>query len=524
MSGRTVRKRERKSFSQICNLWNQTAAERAGALKLGPWQRENHVAQKPNAAAMLSGTLYDVRLSSTPGPSMSEIQKESRFAEQKGLSTKPRSQLSNVLPTSIEDLPRKKDHDSREEECARALAGLSLSVKVLLRMSLPIPPQTAATQIQSIWRGFSTRKVLPVFVAHAHRICMLVERHRKRCLSREGISEELLGKNVLGFTKLEQYQNPFNQHELKGKLRLLWSSKRLSLPVPSELRKDVPYRSAAIDIQICICFVTNFISFHVGQRARGRDQGNRLSASSILILQRLNAIVEKDHDLLIRKLQACFRGWSVRKQLFGTYSPVVSSTKGCIRDAIRRRSAGLIILRSLRKMIWAVQWMKIKPIIVQLIDIAKSEKSFYMSLDKLYRTAWIPLEKRALTKLERDTSRHASELDKISAPRFPHVTPRDLAVIFGNLVELRKIVLHQLNAIAACFDAIPHLGFERILQTHEKLLVALSQYISNFPQAMVRQFEFRQHHAFEFWVTGLEESIGNHLISHFMGTLLTKEI
>mmetsp|Transcript_610 Transcript_610/g.1594 ORF Transcript_610/g.1594 Transcript_610/m.1594 type:complete len:734 (+) Transcript_610:169-2370(+) len=490
------RKRERKEFSEMCNFWNQTAAERAGAIRHIPLQPGIQNSQK----------IKDLTLQRELGPDLRIPFKPSRLT----------SKIPRVQQMSVQLCSRIRDHNHRGEECARALATLSLGPKVLRAMNLPIPAHLAASQIQSSWRGFATRKVLPVLISHAHRICMLVERHRKRCLSKEGISEELLGKNVLGFANLEHYDNPFSQKELKGKLRLLWSSKRSILPIPCELRNDIPYRSASIDVHICICFVTNFISFHVGKGEFGRNNDVDGSASSALILQRLNAIVDKDHEHLIRKLQACFRGWSVRKMLFGTCLSFPGPVKHCIRDAIKRRCAGLVILRFLRKMVWGIHWMKIKPIVVQLMDIAKSQKTFYMSLDHLYRTVWVPLEKRASSNLECNTLEPTFELGKIYVPNFPQITPRDLAVMFGNFTELRSIVLHQLNSVAACIAGIPRLDLKKILQVNERLLVALSQYTSNFPQAMLRLFEFRQHDGFELWMAGLECSMEKSLISNFM--------
>jgi len=66
---------------------------------------------------------------------------------------------------------------------AVALGSLSLSARVYLRLCLALPPDLAASLIQAWWRGFAVREVLPRLLLHAHRVCGIVERHRRRLLT-----------------------------------------------------------------------------------------------------------------------------------------------------------------------------------------------------------------------------------------------------------------------------------------------------------------------------------------------------
>ena len=54
--------------------------------------------------------------------------------------------------------------------------------------------------------------------------------------------------------------------ETKRQLGQSWSSKRLTYPLPDDLRACVPYCSGGVEVTVCLCFMTHRIAFHLGQR------------------------------------------------------------------------------------------------------------------------------------------------------------------------------------------------------------------------------------------------------------------
>lgn len=48
-----------------------------------------------------------------------------------------------------------------------------------------------------------------------------------------------------------------------------WSAKRITYPLPHDLASAVAYLSAKMDVTVCLCFVSNLISFHLAARIGG---------------------------------------------------------------------------------------------------------------------------------------------------------------------------------------------------------------------------------------------------------------
>ena len=48
-----------------------------------------------------------------------------------------------------------------------------------------------------------------------------------------------------------------------------WSAKRITYPLSQDLRSTVAYISARMDVTVCLCFVSNLISFHIASRVGG---------------------------------------------------------------------------------------------------------------------------------------------------------------------------------------------------------------------------------------------------------------
>ena len=265
-----------------------------------------------------------------------------------------------------------------------ALGTLSLSARVYLRLCLALPPHLAASLIQVLsqphsfwhlmpffeggvvadiqwahrsctqawWRGYAVRRVLPVLLLHAHRVCGIVERHRKRlvhqahppdtpdctpiampaqvhetllngtCAGRDGQGTHSLQtatrQSQVSACTVQGYTTAHAQAGLKRKLALSWSAKRITYPLCIDLSSTVPYLSAPIDVTVCLCFVSNFISFHIAERIGGvgSDDSNP-TAQTTLALKRLHSIVEDDQKLLVTRVQQRYRGWRVRKSIFG---------------------------------------------------------------------------------------------------------------------------------------------------------------------------------------------------------------
>lgn len=232
------------------------------------------------------------------------------------------------------------DSPTKAKNAARAPIGalgtLSLSARVYLRLCLALPPDLAASLIQAWWRGFAVREVLPVLLIHAHHVCAIVHRHRKRLLvqvesdedskrsafvihkrvGEEGVTAQepaLMGPMTTGSphrgaaaspqlraahpersTATDTHiltHSPAREREgqasgrrlqgggggggqtrkeaesgLKRKLALSWSAKRITYPLPNDLASSVPYVSARTHVTVCLCFVTNQISFHLAAR------------------------------------------------------------------------------------------------------------------------------------------------------------------------------------------------------------------------------------------------------------------
>ena len=183
----------------------------------------------------------------------------------------------------------------RKDAGASVLATLSLSARVYLRLCLPLPPDLAAALIQAWWRGFALRQVLPAMIVHAHRVCGIVERHRKRLLQElhqpppraphspprpaaqdadtaahahsslsssshtpSRMSPASRNAGLVDGGSVIGYATPHAQEALKRHLALAWSTKRITYPLALDLRDMVvcvvcvPYMYALYVCLICM--------------------------------------------------------------------------------------------------------------------------------------------------------------------------------------------------------------------------------------------------------------------------------
>ena len=119
-----------------------------------------------------------------------------------------------------------------------------------------------------------------------------------------------------------RYTRGHVQEQLKRKLAVSWSAKRITYPLAQDLRASAPYLSASTDVTVCLCFVSNLMSFHLARRIGGVaiDDANP-TAQTTLALKRLQAIVAEDEARLLTRVQQRFRGWRVRQGIFGNLPP-----------------------------------------------------------------------------------------------------------------------------------------------------------------------------------------------------------
>lgn len=241
--------------------------------------------------------------------------------------------------------------------------------------------------VQAWWRGFALRQLVPVLLLHAHRVCGIVERHRKRLVQqvlpqaagdsvqqllpqpavhsvlialpqgqealpsapcvhdsggghggggRSGQAEKTDAKKppnthstghwadgvsdvaALEACRQQGYTTAHAQEGLKRKLALSWSAKRITYPLTQDLSSCVAYLSANIDVTVCLCFVSNLISFHLAERIGSvRCEDCNPTAQTTLALKRLHSIVQHDQKVLVTRVQQRFRGWRVRHSIFG---------------------------------------------------------------------------------------------------------------------------------------------------------------------------------------------------------------
>ena len=176
----------------------------------------------------------------------------------------------------------------RKDAGASALATLSLSARVYLRLCLPLPPELAAALIQAWWRGFALRQVLPAMLLHAHRVCGIVERHRKRLLHelhtqlppraphsppRPAVQDADTAAHIHSSSshtpsrlspasrnaamvdggRVVGYSTPHAQEALKRHLASSWSTKRIAYPLALDLRDMVPCVCVCVCVHVCVC-------------------------------------------------------------------------------------------------------------------------------------------------------------------------------------------------------------------------------------------------------------------------------
>ena len=168
---------------------------------------------------------------------------------------------------------------------------------------------------QAWWRGWAVRQVVPLLLSHAQRVCAIVERHRRRLLQElqpsseaghvkstpavagasAGAGGEHTGASPVSClhdagagmqsghgkstatdasahtpTRTWQggvegewsvceatapcYTRGHVQEQLKRKLAVSWSAKRITYPLAQDLRASAPYLSASTDVTVCLCF------------------------------------------------------------------------------------------------------------------------------------------------------------------------------------------------------------------------------------------------------------------------------
>ena len=101
---------------------------------------------------------------------------------------------------------------------------------------------------------------------------------------------------------------------------------------------------------------------------------------------------------LATRVQQRFRGWRTRRSIFGVLTPHDSASWDgwALRSALQRRRAGLVLLRTLRRLHAKLQWQRIGPMLKQLFLFARLEREFAANIDAIVTHALAPLQ-QALT-------------------------------------------------------------------------------------------------------------------------------
>ena len=134
---------------------------------------------------------------------------------------------------------------------------------------------------------------------------------------------------------------------------------------------------------VCLCFVSNLISFHIARRIGTSCKDANPTLQTTLAQKRLNGIVEQAQKELLTHVQRRFRGWRVRRHIFAVlpvghaWNARCKSTHSDLRCwykrtntdsawdarsmrwAMTRRRAGKVVLRAFRLVHAKQTWRRI---------------------------------------------------------------------------------------------------------------------------------------------------------------------